>query len=302
MSAATAWRVRLWGVVLVNLATLAWASNAVLGRYLRDDIGPLTLAALRFCLATALLLPLLRGLAPHERRLGNDRWWLVGMALSGVVGFSPLLYWGLHHSTAVNSSLIQGFSPLITGLVAGWLIAEPVSPRQMLGAALGLIGVVGLICGGSLAYLLALSFNPGDLLFLASAINWAVYSVCARRVMRFRSAVSATVVSNLLGLPLLVLGAAIELPHAPPNLTPTTLLAIAHICLVPTIVGYWSWNRAVQTLGAGGAMAFYNTLPLYGAILAALALGEGLGSSTLVFGGLILAGGIWGTTGSGKSA
>ncbi|MCA1987532.1 MAG: DMT family transporter [Desulfarculus sp.] len=299
MTPPAAWRAKLWGVALVNLATLAWASNAVLGRFLRDDIGPLTLAALRFFLATALLLPLLRGLAPAERRLGADRWWLVGMALSGVVGFSPLLYWGLHHSSAVNSSLIQGFSPLITGLLAGWLISEPVTSRQMVGAALGLLGVVGLISRGSLDYLLALTFNPGDLLFLASAINWAVYSVCARRVMRTRSAVAATVVSNLLGLPLLVLGAAIELPHAPLNLTPATTLAIAHICLVPTILGYWSWNRAVQTLGAGGAMVFYNTLPLYGALLAALALGETLGPSTLVFGGLILAGGVWGTTGGG---
>ncbi len=299
MTPPSAWRVKLWGVALVNLATLAWASNAVLGRFLRDDIGPLTLAALRFFLATALLLPLLRGLAPAERHLGADRWWLVGMALSGVVGFSPLLYWGLHHSSAINSSLIQGFSPLITGLLAGWLISEPVTSRQMVGAALGLLGVVGLISRGSLDYLLALTFNPGDLLFLASAINWAVYSVCARRVMRTRSAVAATVVSNLLGLPLLVLGAAIELPHAPLNLTPATILAIAHICLVPTILGYWSWNRAVQTLGAGGAMVFYNTLPLYGALLAALALGETLGTSTLVFGGLILAGGVWGTTGGG---
>ncbi len=301
MSPADAWRVKLWGVVLVNLATLAWASNAVLGRFLRDDIGPLTLAALRFCLATALLLPLLRGLAPAERRPGADRWWLVGMALSGVVGFSPLLYWGLHHSTAVNSSLIQGFSPLITGLLAGWLISEPVSRRQTVGAALGLVGVVGLICRGSLDYLLSLSFNPGDLIFLLAAVNWAVYSVCARRVMRGRSAVAATVVSNLLGLPLLLLGAAIELPHAPLNLNPTTILAIAHICLVPTILGYWSWNRAVQTLGAGGAMAFYNTLPLYGALLGALALGESLGPSTLVFGGLILAGGVWGTTGGARN-
>lgn len=297
MTPPTAWRAKLWGVALVNLATLAWASNAVLGRFLREDIGPLTLAALRFFLATALLLPLLRKLAPAERRLGADRWWLVGMALSGVVGFSPLLYWGLHHSTAVNSSLIQGFSPLITGLLAGWLIAEPVTPRQITGALLGLAGVVGLISRGSMDYLLALSFNPGDLLFLLTAINWAVYSVCARRVMRARSAVAATVVSNLLGLPLLVLGAAIELPHTPLNLSPATILAIAHICLVPTIVGYWSWNRAVQTLGAGGAMVFYNTLPLYGALLGALALGEDLGPSTLIFGGLILAGGVWGTTG-----
>lgn len=52
---------------------------------------------------------------------------------------------------------------------------------------------------------------------------------------------------------------------------------MAHICVVPTILGYWCWNQAVQILGAGGAMVFYNTLSLYGGpLLGALALGEPL--------------------------
>ncbi len=43
-------RAKFWGIVLVNLATMAWATNAVLGRWLRGDIGPLTLTTLRFIL------------------------------------------------------------------------------------------------------------------------------------------------------------------------------------------------------------------------------------------------------------
>ncbi|MFH1061102.1 MAG: DMT family transporter [Pseudomonadota bacterium] len=299
-AASAAWRARVWGVLLVNAATLAWASNAVLGRYLRDDIGPLTLAALRFTVATALMLPLMRGEPGPARRLGADRWWIVGMALTGVAGFSPLLYWGLHHSTAVNSSLIQGFSPLITALFAGMIIGEAVSLRQGVAAVVGLVGVAGLISGGSLDYLLHLRLNPGDLLFLLAAVNWAFYSVFSRRVMRGRSALAATVAANLVGLPLLILGAAIELNHLPLNLRLGSIAAMVHICLVPTIIGYWSWNRAVQALGAGGAMVFYNTLPLYGAILGAALLGEPLGPAHLVFGGLILAGGLWGSLGGAR--
>ncbi len=53
MTDSSAWKTRAWGVVLVNLATMAWATNAVLGRWLRDDVGPLTLTTLRFTVATA---------------------------------------------------------------------------------------------------------------------------------------------------------------------------------------------------------------------------------------------------------
>jgi drug/metabolite transporter (DMT)-like permease len=297
MGDSSPWRTRILGVVLVNLATIAWATNVVLGRWLRGDVGPLTLTALRFTVATAFFSIMLQRRPPYERRFGKDRWWILAMGLAGVVGFSPLLYLGLRYSTAVNCSLIQGFSPLITALIAGLIIQEPVSRRQMVGAVLGLIGVMGLISSGSLAFLLHLHFNPGDLILLAAAVVWAFYSVFARRVMRNRSPVAAVALSSLLGLPLLAVAAVFELAYIPLNLRVETIAAIVHICIVPTIVGYWSWNRAVQALGAGGAMVFYNTLPLYGAILGALLLGEPMQEVHMLFGGLIIGGGLWATLG-----
>ncbi len=295
MSRPSGLRVRITGILLVNMATMAWASNAALGRWLRADIGPLTLTALRFSVATAFLSLMLRKLPPEERRYGKDRWWLLAMGLCGVACFSPLLYLGLRYSTAVNSSLIQGFSPLITALIAGMMIQEPVTGKQRWAALFGLIGVAGLISGGSLTYLLNLQVNPGDLILATASVVWAFYSVIGRRVMRTRSPASATALSNLMVLPLLIIAAAVELQYIPLNLRPETMLAMAHICIVPTIVGYWSWNRAIRLLGAGGAMVFYNMLPLYGTILGTVFLGEVLGPAHIIFGGLILAGGVWAT-------
>ncbi len=293
-------KTKIWGIILVNMATMAWATNAVLGRWLRHDIGPLTLTALRFTVATAFFGLLLQRRPQPERRYGKDRWWLLAMGLAGVVAFSPLLYFGLRYSTAVNCSLIQGFSPLITAVIAGVLIQEPVSRRQKAGAILGLIGVAGLISGGSPTFLIRLQFNPGDIVLLSAAVVWAFYSVIGRRVMRTRSPVSATALSNFLGLPLLAVAALIEVRYIPLNLRLETLAAILHICIVPTIIGYWSWNRAVGVLGAGGAMVFYNTLPLYGVILGAVLLGEPLQTPHFLFGGLILGGGVWATLDRGK--
>lgn len=291
------WQERATGVFLVNLACMAWATNAVLGRWLRADIGPLALSTIRFTVAAVFFRILLQGRPQSERTYGKDRVWIAGMALAGVVAFSPLMYLGLRYTTAVNSSLIQGFSPLITALIAGWMIHEPVTPKQKVGAIIGLIGVAGLISGGSLAFLLQLRFNPGDLLLLVSAVAWAFYSVFGRRVMRNRSPVSATALSTCLALPVLAVAAFFELRDIAVNLRLETIAAIAHICLVPTILGFWSWNRAVVALGAGGAMVFYNTLPLYGVIMGAVFLNEPLTPVHFVFGGLIVAGGLWATLG-----
>jgi drug/metabolite transporter (DMT)-like permease len=115
--------------------------------------------------------------------------------------------------------------------------------------------------------------------------------------MRHRSPVAATALSNFLALPLLIAAAVFELMHIPLNLSAETLAAIVHICIAPTIIGYWAWNKAVQTIGPGGAMVFYNTLPLYGVILGAVFLDEPLNQTHMIFGGLILGGGLWATLG-----
>jgi drug/metabolite transporter (DMT)-like permease len=284
---------RMAGIGLVNLATLTWATNMILGRRLRDDIGPLTLAAARFLIAALLYGALLQRRPLPERRLGQDRWPLLEMALSGVVIFAPMLYLGLRFTSAVNATLINGLGPLITGLLAALLIREPMSRRQVTGAILGLAGVMVLISGGSLALWEALRGNVGDLIVLGAVALWGLYSVLGRQVMRQRSALSATALSAFLGLPLLLPAAAWEMQTFPVKARPELILAVLYIGVVPTVVGFLSWNAGVRRLGPSGAMVFYNTLPLYGALLGYLFLGESVGLAHLLGGVLIVGGGLW---------
>ena len=287
------------GIGLVNLATLTWATNMVLGRWLRGDIGPLTLAAARFLIASLLFAVLLQRRPSEERRLGQDRWLLLGMALSGVAVFAPTLYQGLRFTTAVNATLVNGFGPLITGLLAALLIREPMSGRQAVGAIVGLAGVVVLISGGSFAFWQAMRGNVGDLIVLGAVALWGLYSVLGRQVMRHRSALSATAFSAFLGLPFLLLAAAWEVQTFPVVTRPQVILAVLYIGIAPTVVGFLSWNAGVRRLGSSGAMVFYNTLPLYGALLAYLFLGESIGPAHLVGGALIIGGGLWAARGRG---
>jgi drug/metabolite transporter (DMT)-like permease len=288
---------RLVGIALVNLATLTWATNMALGRWLRADIGPLTLAASRFLIASLIFALLLQRRPVVERRMGKDRWLLMGMALSGVALFAPVLYLGLRFTTTVNATLINGFGPLITGLLATQLIHEPMSRRQVTGAIAGLAGIVILLSGGSPAFWREAHVNIGDLITIGAVALWGLYSVLGRRAMRHRSALSATAFSAFLGLPLLCLAAIWELQQLPVHLRPELIAAILYIGIAPTVIGFLAWNAGIRRLGASGAMVFYNTLPLYGALLGTLFLGESLGPAYLVGGALIIGGGIWAARG-----
>lgn len=278
---------------MVNVATLTWASNMTLGRHLRDDIGPITLSAVRFLIASSLLTALLSRRPLEERRPGRDRWLLVGMALTGVAVFTPMLYLGLQHTTAVNATLINGIGPLITGVLAAVLISEPMTRNQVGGAVVGVVGIIALISGGQIHFWSGLEGSVGDLIVLGAVGLWGLYSVLGRRVMRSRSALSASAFSSLMGLPLLLIGAAWEISTSSLVLSPRLLLSLVYIGVVPGVVGQLCWNGGVRTLGASGAMVFYNTLPVYGALLGYLALGEPIGPHHLLGGGLIIGGGIF---------
>ncbi|MGD2205386.1 MAG: DMT family transporter, partial [Anaerolineae bacterium] len=207
--------------------------------------------------------------------------------------FAPTLYLGLHFTTTVNATLINGLGPLITGLLATLMIREPMSRRQFGGAVVGLVGVTILISGGSLAFWHHAQVNIGDLIMLAAVTLWSLYSILGRRVMRYRSSLSATAFSAFLGLPLLLLGAIWEVWVLPPNLRLRVLLVLLYIGVAPTVIGFLAWNEGVRRLGSSGAMVFYNTLPLYGALIGFLCLGESIGPAYLVGGALIIAGGVW---------
>ncbi len=295
-------RNRLLGMALVNVATFVWATNMVLGRALRGVIGPVTLSAGRFVVASLVFWLLLRRRSPVERRLGRDWKYLVGMALTGGVLFMPTLYLGVRYTTAVNATLINAMGPLLTGLWAALLIREPMTRRQLVAALIALGGVAWLIAGGSPRFWEEVSVNIGDLITLAAVAMWGIYSVFSRVVTKERSVLSATALSGFLAVPWLIVGAVGESMVLPPRWESYLLPAVVYIGLFPTVIGFLAWNEGVRRLGPGGAMVFYNMLPVYGALLGTLLLREPFGWAHVVGGTLIIGAGVWAGLGGKRGA
>ena len=193
----------------------------------------------------------------------------------------------------------NGLGPLLTGLLAALLIREPMSRRQIGGAIVGMTGVIVLISKGSLAFWQVIGNSVGDLVALGAVSLWGLYSILGRQAMRHRSALSATALSAFLGLPFLLLAALWEVQTLAPNVQSELVAAVLYIGVFPTVIGFLSWNAGVQRLGPSGAMVFYNTLPLYGALIGYLFLDEPIKSIHLLGGALIIGGGLWAATGHG---
>jgi drug/metabolite transporter (DMT)-like permease len=124
---------------------------------------------------------LMRRLPHAERRPGHEWPRLLGMALLGMVGCPVTLYLALRYTTAGSSAMITGTEPLVTALLAGCLLGTRLTPGQLGGAALSMLGVVFVtpalrfgasagVGGGTNGALNGLTLKRGDLIILANVI------------------------------------------------------------------------------------------------------------------------------------
>jgi drug/metabolite transporter (DMT)-like permease len=279
-----------WAYVFVNLSCLMWASNFVLGRTLRDEVGPMMLTISRFVVASLFYAVVLGRSAVKERLHLRQLVLLIAMALTGVLGFPLLLYRGLQLTTATDAVLINATGPLMTAILAAILLKERLFPRHVLGGLISFFGVALIVSGGSFERLRHWHVNMGDLYVLIAVVLWGLYSVISRWATRSYSVFSVTAISTWMALPLFLGAAAAGWQPAPTNWSWHLVLAVVYIGIFPSGAAFLSWNEGVRRVGPNQAMVFYNMLPVYGSILGVILLGESLGAQHFIGGGLILAG------------
>ena len=74
--------------------------------------------------------------------------------------------------------------------------------------------------------------------------------------------------------------------------TPSALAAVAYVAVIPSIVSYACFNRGVELIGGARAGQFLHLMPVFGALLAFVFVGERLWWFHLV-GAAIIAAGLW---------
>jgi drug/metabolite transporter (DMT)-like permease len=285
---------KLLPYLLLAIAPLCWASNAVLARGVIDIIPPVSLAFWRWTTASLLLLPFAHRHAKRDWPLFTRNWkMLFFLSLVGITGFNTLLYIAVHTTTAINAALIQTTMPAAI-IVLAWIgFKEKVTRLQSTGVGLCLLGACLVVLRGRFSTFLELSFVQGDLLMLVAVLLYALYSVFLRRrpPMHPLSFLVFTFAMGAMGLlPFYIW----ELSCCGTfTLNAGTALSILYLALFPAIVAFFCWNRGVELIGANRAGLFINLIPVFASLLAIIWLGESLKAfhivgMLLIFSGMIL--------------
>ena len=262
--------------LLLTLTTLFWSGNMVIGRAIRDDVPPLSLAFWRWAIALALTLPLA---LPHLRTQWPQlrRGWpaVVALGLLGVGGYNTLAYIALQYTAATNAVLLNSFIPIATIALSWAFLKKRLSGVEWLGVLISLLGVCSIVARGELATLAGLSLNVGDLWMLTAVVVWALYTIGLQ--WRPAGVHPMLMLAAFTSVGLLALAPAYAWEIAQGRLihvNATALAGIAYTGLLPGFAGYVFYNRAVGEVGASKASLFIHLMPVFGTILSALFLDE----------------------------
>ncbi len=284
------------GILFALLATVVWSGNFILCRGLADSIPPFSLALSRWLTAFCAVLPFaLPGLKADWPHLWAHRGYYLATSAVGITFFNTAIYAAGHTVAALNMSLIAASSPLFTLVFARVFLGEAVSPGRLAGIFIVLAGIVLLVARGDFSVLPQMSFQGGDLLMLAAALSFAVYTLLVRKKPAGCGQLTYLAATFGLGLFMLIPGAAWECARTGlPPATPAVIGGVLYAGLGASLFSFWCWSRAIAAIGAGRASVIYYSLPFFCGVEAVLFLGEPVAwvhyaSGALILGGLLLA-------------
>lgn len=279
-------------------AVVVWGASFIATKIALREVSPPTVVWLRFAMGSLLLGVIVMGRGQLTRPSRRELGYFALLGLIGITFHQWLQSTGLVTSQASTTAWIVATTPIFIALLGWPVLREPLERRAVLGIILATAGVLAVVTKGDWGSLAAGRFGePGDILILISAPNWAVFSVLTRRVLRGNSGSrpAARMIFYVMSIGWVFTTGQFLLANGPAelrNLTVNGWLGVGFLGVFCSGLAYVFWFDALQVVPASQAGVFLYLEPLVTAVIAAILLGEEITAVSLLGGGVILLG-VW---------
>lgn len=274
------------------LTTFLWGGTFVAGRMLAANVDPATAAFLRFVVASAVMLVIVR-FAEGKFTIPPVRTWfpLLLLGATGVFAYNVFFFHGLQHIGAGRASLIIASTPLTITLLAAIFTGERLTGIKITGILISLTGAVLVISNGHPSTFLHGGFGPGERALVGCVLSWAAYTLIGRAVLQTLSPLRSVCYSSIIGTLLLAIPA---ISHGfmtkIARLECIDWVNISYLGILGTALGFSLYYYGIKKIGTVRSGIFINLVPVFSLVLSWTILGETLRPAVLAGGGLVLAG------------
>jgi len=265
---------------------LLWSSAYIVVRMGLPDMSPIASLALRFAVATVVLVVLAHAMGQPLTVLGN-RWphfAVAGALMNGI--YLATAYVALQYLAAGTMGLLASLNPMLTALLGWVLLGERMRLSQWLGLGLGVAGVVLVVGrapvpGQSMAALLA----------VGGIIAFAIGTIYFRRHCGSSALLAGNAVQmGSAGVLCAVLAATVETVYV--TWTWRLIACVLYLALAVSVGAMGLFGYMLRSRTAGVVSSNFYVIPGLAAVLAWLVLGETL-TPTAVAGFFLSSLGVW---------
>jgi drug/metabolite transporter (DMT)-like permease len=272
------------------MCVTVWGWTFVATKICLETLRPIEIVGLRFLIGLPILFFLLRAKRIPIRFGARD---IKAIAIgSSIIAVHFLMQaYALLYTSATKTGWLIGVSPLALAVLSFLFLHEKPSRSDIAGIVIATIGIALLVYNGELANFGWLR-SFGDIIVLASAFTWSVYTIVSRDLSRAHNPLTVTLV---MFVPLTVIASLLMIANGSLHLAALTSVRTTLALLFlggPAMLAQWVWQEGVARLGATKAGLFLYLEPVATTALAVPYLGEAATLYT-ISGGLLVLTGVW---------
>ncbi len=283
-------------VIALILANTIWGAGPPIFKWALEDIGPFTLAFFRFFLGALILFPFVASKLKVDRQ---DWQKLILMSLLSVTINISFYFVGLKNAPSINASIISCAAPIFIIFGSFIFLKERSTKRTIIGANIGLLGVLIVLLSPLLKSGLTLASNLsffGNLLYLIAMFGSLGNVLIGKKLMQKYQPTTIIFWSFTIGAISFIPFFVSELAgnNFVLNLTTKSVSGILFGALLATVVAHFLFFWGLKYLNATDAGIFTYIDPIATVLIAIPLLGEIPGpfylvGSVLVFAGIYIA-------------
>lgn len=258
--------------LLMIVVILLWGISFISIKIAVTEIPPITMAFIRFAIASLLLMIILRRVEPRTKVVKRD---IPLLSLGGILGITLYFYFensGVKLSTATNASLIVTVIPIIAILLDVLFFRSKISILKFVGVSIAIVGTyLSVTANGEMDF--SSGGFKGNLFMLGAMLSWALYTLVNKNLQLKYSGTFLTTYQTVIGTVCLAPLTVLEYEQWK-LFSLTSFWHVLFLAICCSVVCYLLYLYVLKHLDVTITTLYLNLVPVVGVVSGYLVLNE----------------------------